>query len=102
MEQERKSVQDYWRFTRELRAQLNAVQAFERQFFELDDLCEWSLKNQVTCLNDNGERVSVVDDCLGGHQLEVYRKLHKAVGDLDKMLTIGLGCFTNGEENKNE
>ena len=56
---ENKPVQDYWKFTRELRAQLNLVKMLERQFFELDDLCEWAIRNDVTCLDDkSGERVS--------------------------------------------
>ena len=90
-----KPVQDYWKFTRELSAQLNAVKALERSFFGLDDLCEWSIKNGAAVLNDEGERVSIINDCLGKHQCEVYMKLRKAVRDLDVLLASGEYCFTN-------
>ena len=89
-----KPVYDYWEFTRELKAQFNAVEALGRQFYSLEDLCEWSIKSDATCLNDEGERVCVVDDCLGRQQEEVYGKLQKAVKDLEAMLEAGRCCFT--------
>ena len=92
-----KQVLDYLKFVRELKSQFNAVKALERQFFELEDLCEWSLKNDVTCLNDEGERVSVIDDCLGGQQEDVYNRLLKSVVDLGVMLSDGKECLEKKE-----
>ena len=90
-------VNDYWQFKKELRGQLNAVHVLEREFFELEELCDWAIKNDVTCLNDNGQRVSVVDDSLGARQSEVYMKLCKVVCDLGDMLEDGKSCFTIDE-----
>lgn len=93
---ETRSVQDYRKFTRELRAQLNLVKMLERQFFGLDDLCEWAIKNEVTCLNRNGgsnERVSVIDDCLGRQQKDCYERMRVEVGNLYDMLMQGRQCF---------
>ena len=94
-----RQVQDYRKFLAELKAQFRAVSVLERQFYELDDLCEYAIKNDVTVLDDSGVRVSVVDDCLAKEQLDVYQKLHKAVEDLGGMLADGEGCFTKTEGN---
>ena len=94
-----KPVADYWKFMRELRAQLNLVKMLERQFFELDDLCEWAIRNDVTCLDDmSGERVSVVDDCLNKQQRDCYERMRIEVGSLYDMLIQGRQCF--GFENE--
>lgn len=93
------SVKDYWTFTRDLRAQMNVVKMLERQFFELDDLCEWAIKNNVTCLRDfTGERVSVVDDSLGKQQAEIYARFQKEVDCLRRLLAEGKSCFIVGGE----
>ena len=99
---ENKPVQDYWKFTRELRAQLKAVESMERMFFELDDMCESAIRNDISVLNDKGERVNLVDDCLAAEQLEWYHKLRKAVRDLDTMLADGEECFIKKEDKKDE
>ena len=91
-----KPVQNYREFTKELREQLNVVKILERQFFCLEELCEWSIKNDATCINEEGERVSIVADCFDGQQIEVYDKLRKAVHDLDMMLESGESCFKVG------
>ena len=86
-------VQDYWKFTRELKSQFDIVRLFERQFFELDDQCEWSVKNNVTFTNEKGERVSILDDYLNARQKEVYERLRIETGNLYDMLSRGRGCF---------
>jgi len=86
-------IADYHSFVRDLKSQFNAVQVLEKSFFELEDLCEWSIVNGVTCLNDKNERVSVVDETLGRQQNEMYEKLCKAVKDLHCMLSSGVSCF---------
>lgn len=99
---EKKPVQDYWKFTRDLRAQLKAVESMKRMFFELDDMCESAIRNDISVLSDNGERVNLVDDCLAAEQLEWYHKLRKAVKDLDTMLADGEVCFIKKEDKKDE
>lgn len=91
---EMKPVNDYWKFTRELKAQMNLIKVYERQFFELDDLCEWSVKNDVTVMDfDKGERVSVVEESLSDEQAAVYEKMRVEVGNLYDMLCQGRSCF---------
>lgn len=91
---ERRSIQDYWKFTRELRAQLNLIEVLQRQFFGLDDLCEYVIRNDVTVIDNNtGKRVSLVDESLAGRQVEVYERLRIEVGNLYDMLSIGRRCF---------
>ena len=87
-------VNDYWKFTRDLRSQLKLIRVFESQFFELDDLCEWSVRNGVTVMKpDTGERVSVVDADLAARQADVYDRLCTEVGNLYDMLCQGRACF---------
>ena len=87
-------VQDYHKFTRELRAQLNVLKVLEREFYGLDDLCEWSIRNDVTCLNEGmDDRINVVDDCLGEQQRNVYKRMMREVAVLGDMLSAGLRCF---------
>lgn len=87
-------VPDYWKFTRELRAQVNAVQVLSRCFFSIDELCDWSITNNATYVNDNGARVGVVEGCLGERQYDAYKDLVKAVSGLKEMLEYGKRCFT--------
>ena len=99
IQKETKPVQDYWKFTRDLRAQLNLVKMLERQFFELDNLCEWAVRNDVTCMDEkSGQRVSVVDDCLSQQQKDCYERMRVEVGNLYDMLMQGRQCF--GIENE--
>lgn len=93
MKENIETVQDYWKFTRDLKSQLGTIELLEKQFFALDDLCEYAVRNKVTCLDDDGQRVSIIDDCLGKQQMEVFRKMKKAVCDLGKMLECGDSCF---------
>ena len=87
-------VQDYWQFLGELKAQFETANALKKTFFELDELCEWAIKNNITCYNDSGERVSIVEDGLGEQQEMIYKKLLKAVRDLEALLASGVECFT--------
>lgn len=89
---EKKPVQDYWKFTREVKSQLELINMLERQFSELDDLCEYAIRNNITALNENGNRVSVIGD-LGAQQSEVYEKMRIEVGNLYDMLSRGRSCF---------
>ena len=89
---ENKPVQDYWKFTRELKAQLELVNLLERQFSEFDDLCEYAIRNNITALDEHGVRVPVVGD-LGCQQAAVYEKMRQEVGNLYDMLSQGRRCF---------
>lgn len=87
-------VMDYWKFTKELRSQIDLIRVLGRQFFEIDDLCDWSVRNDVTVLDPkHGKRVSLVDNSLGRQQAEIYENLRIEVGNLYDMLSMGRSCF---------
>ena len=85
-------VQDYWKFTKELRSQMNLVKMLERQFFDLEDLCDYAIKNDITWKNEKGERVCAIGE-LGCQQGEVFERMRIEVGNLYDMLMQGRQCF---------
>ena len=89
---EKKPVHDYRKFTRDLKAQLELVNLLERQFSDLDNLCEYAIRNNITALDEHGVRVPVVGD-LGGMQAAVYKNMCQEVGNLYDMLSQGRRCF---------
>lgn len=88
---------DYLEFTRELRQRLDCINALDRLFFELDDICDNVIKRGVSIERSNGSRENAVDAFFGPHQEATYERLANEVFSLNKFLMRGKTFFAINE-----